>query len=157
TKQHRVQDLCNRIWPGQPPPKGAEERDWSTLRHHAEALLKLVEHWRGTLPPAVARALTDPDTRNRLTATVQRHDSVNAAFSESWGYLGSVFDLNQSISTGITLEAAPLPDLQHWLVERVNDVQRLHEWVQFREIECAVVRAEVPAILKEVLAGEVKP
>ena len=154
----RVTEFCGRIWPGQTPPQGAEERDWSALRSCAEALLKLLEKWLGNLPTPVVRALTAPDTRNQLTAGVQQHDAANAAgFPESWRFLAGLFDLAQPISSGITIEAAPLPDLRRWLVDRAEDAYRLREWTQFCEVEREVVRAEVPAILTEVLNGDVKP
>ena len=154
----RVTEFCGRIWPGQTPPQGAEERDWSALRSCAEALLKLLEKWLGNLPTPVVRALTAPDTRNQLTAGVQQHDAANAAgFPESWRFLAGLIDLAQPISSGITIEAAPLPDLRRWLVDRAEDAYRLREWTQFCEVEREVARAQVPAILTEVLNGDVKP
>jgi very-short-patch-repair endonuclease len=61
------------------------------------------------------------------------------------------------VSTGITIEAAPLADLRRWLASRAEDAHRLHEWTRFCEIEREVARAGVAAILTEVLAGQVKP
>jgi very-short-patch-repair endonuclease len=157
--KHRVQVavLCGKIWTGQAPAK-AEERDWSVLSTTAGQLLQLLDFFRGQLPPAVVRVLTDPATRGQLTDAVRSSDAACAgAFAESWQFLGALFDLTRPVSTGLTVEATPLADLRAWLAERAQDAQRIHEWTLFCEVEREVGRAGVSPILAEVIAGQVKP
>jgi very-short-patch-repair endonuclease len=154
----QVASLCDRIWPGQPPPARAEERDWSALHDGAAGLLRLLDQWHGPLPAPVVRVLTSPEVRAQLAEAVRRSDAARArGFEESWRFLAGLFDLTQAVSTGITVEAAPLADLHRWLAERAEDAHRLHEWTLFCEVERAVARAGVTDILTEVLAGRIKP
>jgi very-short-patch-repair endonuclease len=154
----QVAVLCRRVWPGQPFPKGAEEYDWAPLRSGANALLGLLDRCQAPLPTPVIQILTSPDVRARLTEAVQQIDAVCAGgFEESCHFLAGLFDPTQSISTGITVEATALDDLRAWLAQRVEDVDRIHEWTQFCEVEREVARENVPVILQEVLAGQLTP
>jgi very-short-patch-repair endonuclease len=149
--------LCTRIWQGE-PPQAVEERDWSVLSTAAEALLRLHGGWPGSLPAAVIKALTVPEVRGQLTEAVRQSDAALAAgFEESWRFLAEFFDLTQEVSTGITGERAPLPELQRWLGERAEDAHRIREWTQFRDIEREITGAGVAPILGEVLRDQVKP
>jgi very-short-patch-repair endonuclease len=152
-----IRDLCERIWPTE-PPQDPEERDWSTLRKTAEALLRLLGEGPDPLPPAVVRVLTVPQDRARLTEAVRQSEAACAAgFEESWQFLAGLFDVAQPVSTGIIIEVTPLAELRRWLIERVADAHRIHEWTQFREIERNITHAGVAPILAEVLNGQVKP
>jgi hypothetical protein len=156
--KHRVQvaALCGKVWTGQAPAK-AEERDWSALSAAAGRLLHLLDFFRGQLPPTVVRVLTDPATRGQLADAVHSSDAACAdAFAESWQFLGALFDLTRPVSTGLTVEAAPLADPRAWPAERPQDPQRIHEWTLFCEVEREIGRAGVSPILAEVLAGRVK-
>jgi very-short-patch-repair endonuclease len=154
----QVAALCGRLWPGGQSPQEVEERDWSALRGGAEAVLRLLDKWQGTLPAAMVRVVTSPEVRTRMTEAVRRSDAACASgFDESWLYLASIFNPTQPVSTGITIGTTPLADLRTWLHERANDVQRIHEWTQFCEVEREVTGAGVADILKEVLTGQVKP
>jgi hypothetical protein len=157
--KHRTQvaALSGRVWPDQPPREVAD-RDWSALRGVAEALLRLLDRCGAPLPPAVVRVLTVPDVRARLADAVRGGDAACAeGYEESWRFLAELFDVTQPVSTGLTVEATPLNDLQKWLMERAQDAQRLREWTQFRETEREVKAAGVAPILGEVLGGQVKP
>jgi very-short-patch-repair endonuclease len=148
--------LAGRIWKTG-PPAAVEERDWSALRTAAEALLRLLDHGRGSLSPAVIKVLTVPAVRGEIAEAVRQSDTARAAgMDESWHFLAQLFDLTQDVSTGITVEGTPLADLQRWLAERAADAHRLHEWAMFREVEREVGRAGVSPILEEVLSGQVK-
>jgi very-short-patch-repair endonuclease len=154
----QVAGLCARIWPGQAPPQRAEEHDWGALRQGAEALLRLLDSYRGSLPVPVVRVLTSPEARAQLAEAVRKNDAACAdGFEVSWEFLKGFFDLTQPVSTGITIEATPLPDLQRWLAERAGDTHRIHEWAQFCEVKREVAREGVAPILAEVLSGQVKP
>ena len=150
--------LCGRVWSAQQPPQGVEERDWSALRACAEGLLRLLDTWQRPLPAPVVRVLTSPEVRLQLTDAVRRSDAARAGgFDESWLFLASIFNPTQPVSTGITIGATPLADLRLWLAGRVEDAQRIYEWTQFCEVKREIARAEVSAILTEVLNGQVKP
>jgi very-short-patch-repair endonuclease len=150
--------LCSRVWPGQATPAGVEDRERSALSSGAEALLRLLERWHGSLPAQVVRVLTTPEIRERLTSAVRQNDAACAGgFDQSWQFLAGLFDLSQPVSTGLTIESTPLADMRPWLAERVGDAHRLREWTQFCEIEREVTRAGITPILDEVLAGRVKP
>ncbi len=154
----QVAAQCGKVWPGQPAPQGVEERDWSALRAGADALLRLLDKWRSPLPAPVVRVLTSPDIRSQLMEAVRQSVAASAGgFEESWRFLASLFDLTQPVSTGITVETAPLADLQRWLTERIGDAHRIYEWTQFCEIEREVARAGISLVLDEVLTGKVKP
>jgi very-short-patch-repair endonuclease len=153
----QVAGLCARVWPGQPQTR-AEERDWSALSGAATALLRLLDRWRGPLPPAVARVLTDPAAHGQLADAVRLGDAACAGgFEESWWFLTGLFDLGRPVSTGLTVEATPLPDLRAWLAQQAEDAHRIYEWTLFCEVEREVVKAGVSPLLAEVLAGQVKP
>jgi hypothetical protein len=90
-----------RVWPAQAPPQGADEKDWSALRDGANALLGLLNRWRGPLPPPVVRALTSPDIRARLKQAVSQTDSTcGGAFQESWRFLGKALPLKPAFWAG---------------------------------------------------------
>jgi very-short-patch-repair endonuclease len=150
-------ELSGRIWPGQ-PPASAEERDWSALRAGAEGLLRLLDTWRGALPSAVARAVSEPAVREQLADAVRRGEAGwSGACEESWKFLAGLFDLGQDVSTGITVERAPLADVRNWLAERAADADRLREWALFCEAERQLGQGGVLPVLHEVLAGQVRP
>jgi very-short-patch-repair endonuclease len=154
----QIAGLCSRVWPGQSPPEGVEERDWSAFRSGSEALLRLLERWRGLLPAPVVRVLTTPDVRGRLTDAIRQSDAACAGgFEQSWQFLADLFSLSQPVSTGLTIEATPLADLRPWLTERAGDTHRLREWTQFCEVKWEITRAGVAPVLDEVLGGRVKP
>jgi very-short-patch-repair endonuclease len=152
-----VAGLCARVLPGR-SPQAPEDCDWAKWRRAAEALLRLLDRWRGALPAAAVKALTDREVRTQLEEAVGRSERAYAeGFEESWHFLEGLFETDRPVSTGIMLDAAPLGDLQRWLADRAEDAQRLREWIRFGEVEREVARAGVAAILAEVLAGQVKP
>jgi very-short-patch-repair endonuclease len=96
--------------------------------------------------------------RDQLARAVRQVEAVLAdGFEESWKFLTQLFAPNQEVSTGITIDRTPLAELQKWLAERVDDAQRIHEWLQFQEINRDTVEVGVHPLLDEVLKGEVKP
>jgi very-short-patch-repair endonuclease len=154
----RIAALSGRVWAGQQPPQGVEERDWSALRVGAEGLLRLLDRWQRPLPAHVVRVLTSPEVRIQLTEAVRRSDAaLEAGFDESWLFLAGIFNPTQPVSTGITIGATPLVDLRRWLAERTEDAPRIYEWTQFCEVKREIACAEVSAILTEVLTGQLKP
>jgi hypothetical protein len=156
TLRAQILPLCTRIWTTQ-PPAAVEGRDWSGFRRIAEGLLQLLDRLRGTLPPAVVKALTMPEVRAQLAEAVRRSDTLRAGFEESWRFLAELFDVAAEVSTGITVERTPLADLQRWLAERVADAHRIHEWTLFCEVSRDIAQAGLSPLLGEVLAGQVKP
>lgn len=149
--------LCAQVWPGQQPPQGIEERDWSGLRAGAEGLLRLLDKWRGPLPAPIVRVLTIQQARAQLTEAVRQSDAARAGgFDESWLFLAGLFNPTQSVSSGIIIGTTPLADLRLWLTERAEDAHRIYEWTQFCEIRGEIARADASAILTEVLGGQVK-
>jgi very-short-patch-repair endonuclease len=147
-----------RAFPGRAVRHHAGGEDWSTLRQNAESFLLLLEAYRGELPAHVVKALTAQPVRGQLAEAVQNNDAVCAVgFEESWRFLAGLFDLNQPVSTGITLAAAPLSELHRWLAERAEDSNRLQEWVRFREIELQAALEGITPVVGEVLCGQVSP
>jgi hypothetical protein len=99
-----------------------------------------------------------PAVRDKLEHAVRKSDEALAdGFAESWQFLTTLFDPARAVSTGVTIDCIPLVDLQLWLAERARDSERIHEWLQFREVEQEIDRAGVSPILAEVLRGEMKP
>jgi hypothetical protein len=144
------------LWPGNASP-AAESQDWSGLCRTAEALLRLLDRWSGTLPAPVVRALADEQVRSQLAEAVRQSDAAQAdGFEESSQFLGGLFDLAQEVSTGITIDTAPLSDLCQWFADRINDVHRLYEWIRYCEVEREVGRAGLSRVLTEVRGGQVK-
>jgi very-short-patch-repair endonuclease len=96
--------------------------------------------------------------RDGLAEVVRLSEQVLAdGFAESWQFLATLFDPTLEVSTGITIDQAPLAELQPWLADRAGDPERIYEWLQFTEIEQDIDRAEASPLLAEVLRGEVKP
>ena len=158
TLQTQITVLVGQVWPGQVAPQDVEEQDWQALRDTATALLGLLNHWRVKLPLQVVRVLTVPDVRAQLTETIRQIDATSAdGVEESWRFVAEIFDLKQSVSTGITVESVPLTELRTWLRARAEDADRMREWIQFCEVEREVASAGVAPILTEVLSGQVKP
>jgi very-short-patch-repair endonuclease len=152
----QIAAVSQQIWPDQ-PPTAAEDRDWSALRQAAQSLLVLLSRLASPLPGAVVRALTAREVRDQLSATVDQCDkAIAGGFAESWEYLAKLFDVNQSLSTGLIIDATPLSQLGPWLAERAKDTPRLAEWIKFCELEREIRRAEVVPILQEVLDGHVQ-
>jgi very-short-patch-repair endonuclease len=157
TLRAQTGSLWARISKTEPPP-AVEDRDWTKLAAAAEALLRLLDRWRGLLPPPVVKALTEPQVREQLAQAVRQGGAARAPeFEGSWRFLTDLFDANQDISTGITLERATLADLEGWLTERSGDAQRLREWTLFCEVEREIAQAGLSPVLVEVLDGRVKP
>jgi very-short-patch-repair endonuclease len=153
----QIKGYCDRVWPNQ-PPQGVEERDWLALRGGAEALLRLLDKWRGVLPAPVVQALTVPQVRARLAEAVRRSETAYAGgFEESWGFLDRTFDLSRPVSTGLIIEETPLADLRVWLTERAADAHCIYEWTQFCAIEREIAQAGATPVLEEVFGGQVKP
>jgi very-short-patch-repair endonuclease len=158
TLRAQIAGVVGLVWPGQTPPRGAEAQDWSALRDLANALLGLLSKWTGPLRAPEVRALTTAEVRSRMAEAVRLAEKACAdGIDESWQFLAGVFDLNQSVSTGLTIEATALADLRSWLSERAADAERLQEWTQFCDVEREVRLAGVAKILDEVLSAQVKP
>jgi hypothetical protein len=102
--------------------------------------------------------LTDPATRGQLADAVRSSDAACAGAFRGVVAVpgGAPFDLTRPVSTGLTVEAAPLADLRAWPAERAQDPQRIHEWTLFCQVEREVGRAGVSPVVAEVIDGRVK-
>jgi hypothetical protein len=156
TLRAQIAPLWGRAWKTE-PAQAVADRDLSAPGTAAKALLGLLEKWRGPLPAPAVRALTVLEVRRQLAEAVRQGDAARAGFEASWRFLGGLFELTQDVSTGITVEGAPLADLQRWLVERAGDAHRLREWTQFCEVEREAAQEGVAPVLAEVRQGQVKP
>jgi hypothetical protein len=134
-----------------------EDRDWSDLVRRGQELLRFLASQSGPVLPEVIRALTVAEVRARVAEAVRIADAARVGgVDESWEFLTQLFDTDQDVSSGITIDSAPLTDLHGWLAARAKDAHRIQEWTQFREIEREITRVGVLQILQEVLHGQVR-
>ena len=134
-----------------------EDKEWGSLAAAAGSLVEFLDRWGRPLGAAVIRGLSDSAGRAALRAAVTRSDDVRkAGFDESWAFVTTMFDPAADVSTGIVIGLRPAPGGGRVVCRPRRDVGRLHEWVQFVEIERAVRNAGVEASLAEVLRGDVQ-
>src|SRR5262249_21687529 len=106
----------------------------------------------------VIRVLTSQEARERVAEAVRQSEVAEAAgFAESWAFLARLFNLTAPVSTGITVESAPLTDLRQWLAERAEDAHRLQEWTRLCDVEREADREGIAPVLTEVRSGQVQP
>jgi hypothetical protein len=73
---------------------------------------------------------------------------------QAWKTLRKCFPSEQSGATRIGLYEKPLVRLGEWLQNQAQVVNRLQEWIRFRETEQLLHRLNVLPVLHEVLNGE---
>jgi very-short-patch-repair endonuclease len=90
-------------------------------------------------------------------AVRQNAAADSSTFCESWGFLTRVlFDPAEEVSTGIRLQSSPLPELHRWLTERTQDIPRMREWMQYRDLEKELGPAGLLPLVDEIAAGQVR-
>jgi very-short-patch-repair endonuclease len=136
----------------------AEERDWAEQARLAEALRDFLDIWPHPIGPALARGLSDPLARDDLKALANRTEVARfGGFDESWTYLTTeVFGPAEDVSTGITLDTAPLVILAQWLADRERDIPAVQDWIRYHEVEREATAFGVAPMLDEVRSGKVR-
>src|SRR5262249_19733474 len=138
-------------------PPAVEATDWSALAAAAEGLTTFLARTGRPPSPATVAALTDPTTRERLVAAVRLSEVVSReGFDESWAFLaGTLFAPDESVSDGLILSQAPIPDLARWSQARTADLNRVEEWVRYRQVRRDATALGIESVVEEACGGRV--
>ena len=107
---------------------------------------------RGTLLDVVTQSESRLSVSNACARLASLHDD---AVEQAWATLWKCFPSDQPSPVGCTFDRMPLARLGAWLDQQVRAVDRLQEWISFRETEEALRKAKVLPVLREVLSGEI--
>jgi very-short-patch-repair endonuclease len=128
--------------------------------HAAEAAMAMqlrafLDRWGKPVTALLANTLTHPEAREQLRSAVKMSTMAHVEFDRAWAPITSeLFDPAAKVSTNLTLNDTPLPELGKWATARAADVDRLNEWVKFVQVEKDATAFGIAGILDEVRAGE---
>jgi very-short-patch-repair endonuclease len=113
------------------------------------------EHGREVPQPLIAAA-SDPAVRQQIADSLLQIRAIQSPLTtENWPFLCRVFKPDDDVSVGLTLGTAPVEALTTWLLERIGDVCRIGEWIDYRVASERLQQHGLSPLLKEVLDGAV--
>ena len=105
-------------------------------------------------------SLLDVVTRNEArlslgTACSTLTSLLDESIEQAWATLWKCFPRDEPSSAALGIDGMPLARLGAWLDGQVRVVDRLLEWIRFREVEEALNKLKVLPVLHEVLSREI--
>lgn len=128
------------------------EDDWSSLAQAAKGVRSFLRKEKRPLNERTIRGLTDDSFRAQLTSALALADPFLArGFDNSWTYVVTeLFNGEETVSTGITLTTATIPALEEWTKARLNDLDRIAEWIRYRDLRDRASSLGIEALVDEV-------
>jgi len=134
-----------------------ENEDWGGKASLARWLLGFIEEHGDRPPPPLVAAATDPSIRARISEAIEKISATRTAqMQKSWDFLCTVFPLDEEVSNGIVLTTVSVEVLLRWLSARASDVDRLAEWLAFREISASLEDLGLAELREEVVQQVIK-
>ncbi len=129
---------------------------WRTQANLAKWLTDFAAAHNGVIPDRFIRPLTDPAVRESLLAAARALADIQSTWlAKPLAFIAGLFSLTAPVSTGITINAAPLSDLLKWLQARTADADRVMEWSRFL-VACDLAAKQNLATLRdELLSGAI--
>lgn len=154
--RHRISELAHGLECVIGPTKAPETTDWSDYGGKARWLQSFLESTAEVQREAAIQVITQPELRKGVAKAESQVSSILAGrFDPGWETLLRAFDPDAKVSTGLVISDAPLDMLAQWLQARISDVDRLQEWMSFRETEQTLCALRVEAVLDEIVRGEI--
>ncbi len=131
--------------------------DWHKEAELAKWLAAFAASHNGVIPDRFTRPLTNPAARETLLAAARAFAAIHASrLGPAMAFVANLFALDKPISTGITLHAATLSQLNTWLQARTADAHRVLEWSRFLTA-CDLAEKQNLATLRDELLSEAIP
>ena len=123
------------------------------LAHH---VVRFLDTYGDSPHCDVLEVVTRIEVRESITtACTAITATLDVAMQPAWTTIWKCFPRDQLLPVGVSLTRMPLARLGTWLDQQAQAIDRLPEWIRFREIEEALRNANVLPVLHEVLKGEI--
>jgi very-short-patch-repair endonuclease len=128
--------------------------DWHTQANLAKWLTDFAATHNGQIPDRFIRPLTDPVVRESLVVAARTLTDIQSSrLQKPLAFIATLFPLDTPVSTGITINAAPIPDLIAWLQALVADADRVFEWSRFLLACDQAQKQNLTTLRDEILSG----
>ena len=154
---HQAEEVVSFLGDVLPHKSARSLGDWKEQSDLAKWVLNFLEQHDGAPPEHLLRAISDDAVKNALSDAIKGIQSTDEpGLRDSLAFLKSLFSEVEEVSTGITLNHAPLPELIEWLTMRARDADRIGEWVSYTNSCENLRRLSLQSLRDEILDGRVK-
>lgn len=154
--QNRQDALCSELDEVLNPNSQIDTTVLSPFVETANHIVRFLDTYGDSPQQGVLDVVTRNEPRLSVShACATLRSVLDETVEQAWATLWKCFPADRSSANGQDIAGKPLSCLGAWLGEQAKVVDRLQEWIRFRETEEALSRLNVLPVLNEVLTGEI--